>query len=148
MDCRLEARVKAMVEQLAREHHEELADAGTLADLEELTCEIGDEVTRLLTERELVRRGQYDIDGLAACPDCGQDCPPMPDPDPVVLTGLRGELAYAQPRHSCDRCRRSFFPSGRSLGVAGAQHGHAEGAPESGLGGCEQSQLPVGCRGA
>lgn len=103
MDCRFEARVKAMVEELAREHQQELADAGTLVDLEELTCEIGDEVARLLTQRERVRRGQYDLDGLAACPDCGQDGPPMPDPDPVVLTGLRGELAYAQPRHYGDR---------------------------------------------
>ena len=54
MDCRLQARIKTVVEELAREHHAELAAAGTMVDLEELTCQIGDEVTRRLTERELI----------------------------------------------------------------------------------------------
>jgi hypothetical protein len=131
MDRRLQTRMKSMVIELALEHQQELAAAGTLVDLEELTCQIGDEVTRLLTEQELVRRGQQHPGQPAACPDCGQSCLPMPDPDPVVLTGLRGELAYAQPKHFCDRCRRSFFPAGRSLGSAATQqrdnHGPAEG---------------------
>lgn len=120
MDCRLEARMKAMVEALAREHQQELAAAGTLVDLEELTCQIGDEVTRMLTEQELVRRGQEQHGQPADCPDCGRHCVPISDPEPVLLTGLRGELAYAQPRHFCDRCRRSFFPAGRALGPATA----------------------------
>jgi hypothetical protein len=29
-----------------------------------------------------------------------------------VLKGLRGEVAFAQAKYFCDRCRRSFFPSG------------------------------------
>ena len=41
MDCRLQARMKEMVEALAREHQQELAAAGTLVDLEELTCQLG-----------------------------------------------------------------------------------------------------------
>jgi hypothetical protein len=134
MDCRLQARTKAMVEELAREHQQELADAGTLVDLEELTCQIGDEVTRLLTERELVRRGQHVPHPSAACPDCGQDYLPMAEPDPVVLTGLRGQLAYAQPRHYCDRCRRSFFPSGRTAGPARAEYRHHQGVAKGGVG--------------
>lgn len=135
MDCRLKARMTAMVEALAREHQQELAAAGTLVDLEELTCQIGDEVTRLLTERELVRRGQSGLDRPASCPDCGQTCPPKPDPDPVILTGMRGELAYSQPCHYCDRCRRSFFPSGRAIGAARPQYRQHQGAATSGLGG-------------
>lgn len=134
MDCRLKAELTATIKALAQKHHQELAAAGTLADLEELTCEIGDQVTRLLTEQELARRGQGDRDQPAACPDCGEECLPMPDPDPVVLTGLRGELAYTQPRHYCDRCRRSFFPSGRAVGPACAQHRHHAGVTEGGLG--------------
>ena len=46
MECLMRARVKAMVEQLAREHQQELAAAGTLVDLEELTAGIGDEFGR------------------------------------------------------------------------------------------------------
>ena len=44
MECLMRTRVKAMVEQLAREHQQEPAAAGTLVDLEELAVEIGDEV--------------------------------------------------------------------------------------------------------
>jgi hypothetical protein len=134
MDCRLEARMKAMVAELAREHAAELAAAGTLVDLEELTCQIGDEVTRSLTEQELVRRGQEQRGQPADCPDCGRYCVPMPDAEPVVLAGLRGSVAYAQPRHFCDRCRRSFFPSGRPLGDSSAKHGHNQSLAEGGLG--------------
>ena len=141
MDCRFKARVKAMVAELAREHAAELAAAGTLVDLEELTCQIGDELTRQLTERELVRRGQEHSDQPADCPDCGRHCVPMPDPEPVLLAGLRGSVAYNQPKHFCDRCRRSFFPSGRPLGTTGAEHGDPQGSAEGGVGGSEQQQL-------
>lgn len=53
MECRMRTRVKAMVEQLAREHQQELAAAGTLVNLEELTAQIGDEFGRQLCENEL-----------------------------------------------------------------------------------------------
>ena len=39
MECRMKSRVKAMVEELAREHQRELAAAGTLVELEKLTRE-------------------------------------------------------------------------------------------------------------
>lgn len=113
MDCRFQQRVKDLVTQLAREHQQELAAAGTLVDLEELTCEMGDEVTRLLTEQELVRRGREGAGEPVACPDCGRHSPPDAEPEPVVLAGLRGELAFVQPKHFCERCRRSFFPAVR-----------------------------------
>ena len=58
MECRMRTRVRAMVEQLAREHQQELAAAGTLVDLEELTAEIGDEFGRQLCENELTGPGR------------------------------------------------------------------------------------------
>lgn len=147
MDCRLEARMKEFVAELAREHQADLAAAGTLVDLEELTCQIGDEVTRLLTERELAHRAKLQEGQSGSCPDCGQVCPSAA-PDPVLLTGLRGALAYAQPKHYCDRCRRSFFPAGRTVGPLAAEHGDDEGAATGGLGRSEQRQLSHGRRGA
>jgi len=134
---RLEKRVRQMALELAREHQQELAAAGTLLDLEELTCQIGDELTRVLTQQELVRRGQQQDEEAVACPDCGGSCPPQAEPEPVVLAGLRGELAYQQPKHFCDRCRRSFFPSGGPVGIAGAEHGDDRRAPASRLGGSQ-----------
>ena len=56
MECHMKTRVKAMVEQLAREHQQELAAAGTLVNLEELTAQIGDEFGRQLCENELANR--------------------------------------------------------------------------------------------
>lgn len=137
MDCRIQARMREMVEALAREHQQELAAAGTLVDLEELTCQIGDEVTRLLTEQELVRRGQHQSGRSADCPDCGRSCLPDWEPEPTVLVGLRGELAYQQPKHYCDRCRRCFFPSGLAIGAGAAQRRDPQGIAQGNLGGGE-----------
>jgi len=148
MDGRLQARMKEMVEALARDYQRELAAAGTLVDLEELTCQIGDEVTRLLTEKELVRRGQEHSRDSADCPDCGRSCRPDAEPEPTVLIGLRGELAYGQPKHVCDRCRRSFFPSGGAVGSAAAEQRHSAGVAEGRLGGRQQQQLRIGRRRA
>lgn len=147
MDGRLQARMKEMVEALAREHQQELAAAGTLVDLETLTCQIGDEVTRLLTERELVRRGQEDPPRPVDCPDCGRHCVPDHDPEPTVLVGLRGELAFAQAKYFCDRCRRAFFPSGGAVGNTASKQRHDEGAAKGHLGRRQQRQLRAGGRG-
>ena len=82
-----------MVEELARENQQELENAGTLLDLEELACQIGDAVTRRLRERELARRRREHDGQPAACPDCGRSCLPDAQPDADVLTRLRGEVA-------------------------------------------------------
>lgn len=148
MDCRLQARMKEMVEALAREHQRELAAAGTLVDLETLTCQIGDEVARLLTEKELGRRGQEHARQAAECPTCGRSCLPDAEPEPTVLTGRRGELVYHQPKHFCDRCRRSFFPSGGAAGNLSTEQRDDERVAEGGMGGREQRQLRVGRHGA
>ena len=133
MDCRVQARLKSAVEELARECQQELAVAVTLVDLEELACQMGDEVTRQLTEAELARRGAGPP-REEACPDCGRSSP-AGEPEPVVLQGLRGEVAYRQPKHYCRHCRRSFFPDGGPAGGAGAEHGDPEGASTGRLGG-------------
>ena len=73
MECRSNDRVRAMVEDLAREHQQELAEAGTLVDFEELTCQIGDEVARQLCQHELLGRSQRALkEEFANCPDCGE----------------------------------------------------------------------------
>jgi len=146
MECRLEAKVKAFVEGLAQEQQEVLAKAGTLVELEELTCQIGDRVTRELTQWEVARRAQALDAEEAKCPDCGKLCP-RGQPEPVVLEGLRGELAYNQPSYFCRHCRRSFFPGSRFSGGGGAEHGHAGRVAEDGLGGKQPGQLRDGRRG-
>jgi hypothetical protein len=147
MECRIESRIKAMVAELAREHQRELAAAGTLMDLEELTCQIGDEFARQLCESELVSRSQQAADAeRCECPECGWPCP-RGEPEPVLLQGLRGEVGFNQPSYFCRHCRRSFFPSGRAAGTFGAEHGYPPGLAEDGLGGQQPRQLLDGRRG-
>ena len=135
MNCHMKTRIKAMVEALAREHQQELKAAGTLVDLEELTCQIGDEFARQLCESELETRAEQATDvEQAECPDCGKLCT-RGRPEPVLLQGLRGEVAYNQPSYFCRHCRRSFFPDGRCTGIASAGHGHTKRLAEDGLGG-------------
>ncbi len=135
MECRVSARVKSMIEAVAREYQEELAAAGTLVELEELTCRVGDEVARQLCERELVDRGRRAAGAEhCECPHCGAMCS-QGEPEPVVLQGLRGAVGYSQPSYYCRRCRRSFFPAGGPFGAVGAEHGHAEDLAEDGVGG-------------
>jgi hypothetical protein len=87
MECRMKSRVTAMVEELAREYQQKLTAAGTLVDLEELTCRIGDEFARRLCESELVSRGRQAVHAEHCdCPDCGRSCP-RGEPEPVVLQG-------------------------------------------------------------
>jgi len=134
MECRMRTRLRAMVEELAREHQQELAAAGTLMALEELTAEIGDELGRQLCENQLTSRSERAAKlEQCECPQCGLLCR-RGEPEPVVLQGLRGEVAFTQPSYFCSRCRRSFFPSGRSVGVAGAKHGDTEDYAKDGLG--------------
>lgn len=134
MDCRFESRVKELIAQLARERQEELAEAGTLLDLETLTVQIGDMVTRELTQLEVTRRADALDQAEAKCPDCGRMCP-REGRDPVILNGLRGELAYNQPKYDCRHCRRSFFPDGRLSGLGTAEHGYSSGVAEDDMGG-------------
>lgn len=141
MECLMRTRVKAMVEQLAREHQQELAAAGTFVALEELTAGIGDEFGRQLCENELASRSERAAKlEQCECPKCGLLCP-RGEPEPMVLQSSRGEVAFNQPSYFCLRCRRSFFPAGRSFGIAGQGHGHAEDFAEDGLGGQQPRQL-------
>ena len=147
MECLISTRVKAMVEQLAREHQQELAAAGTFVDLEELTARIGDEFGRQLCENELTSRSERAAKlEQCECPKCGVLCP-RGDPEPVVLQGSRCEVAFSQPAYFCRRCRRSFFPAGGPIGAAAAGHRHAEDFAEDGLGRQQPGQLSDGRRG-
>jgi hypothetical protein len=147
MDCRLNAKIKAVVGDLAREHQQELAEAGTLVDLEELTCQIGDEVARQLCQHELFGRAEQAAkEEIAMCPECGEPCM-AGQPEPALLQGLRGELAYNQPSYYCRHCRRAFFPDGGIVGSANAEHCHAERVAEDGLGGKPLGQLRDGRKG-
>jgi hypothetical protein len=129
MDDRFRRELSEMVVALAERERERLAAAGTFVEIEELTAEIGDEVTRQLANLEFQRRSDVlAAQATHACPDCDRECPVSPEPEPIILKGVRGEIEYTEPRCHCTRCRRDFFPSGRPIGASAARERHAEGA--------------------
>lgn len=135
MDDRLRREVLEFVEGLAVREQERLAAQGTLADIEDLTAEIGDEVGRQLARVELTRRAEaMAAAGSHACPECGKEAPVEEELEPLILQGLRGEVEYREPLCKCTRCRVSFFPSGRRLEASAAGTGHPAGDGEGGLG--------------
>ncbi len=134
MDSELSRKISGIVAELAEAEQARLQAAGTFVELEELACEIGDEVTRQLMGGELADRGNAAASDTALCPDCGECCHQNEAP-PRRLTSSRGEVSYHEPTFYCRDCRRSFFPSGRSDGAAHASYGDTQSQPGDGLGG-------------
>ncbi len=120
MDCRLQARVKEMVEELGiREHQQELAAAGTLVDLEELTCQYWRRVHPAVNRaRSWARRGETHRQRPADCPDCGRHCLPDYEPEPTLLIRLARRVgALCNPSISATAVGGLFFPLAARLGL-------------------------------
>ena len=109
MDSELSSKISGAVSQLAKAEQDRLKAAGTFVELEELACEIGDEVTRQLLGSELVDRSNFAASDTALCPDCGECCH-QAEAHHRQLISSRGQIGYHEPRFFCRDCRRSFFP--------------------------------------
>jgi hypothetical protein len=141
MDGHLTARVRELTIELAREEQARLRAAGTMVELEELACEIGDEFARQLMSLEMADRSNQAAEATTCeCPDCGNCCG-QEDPKSRRLTGLRGEVYYHEPTFYCPVCRRSFFPGGGQRGPVGPRDGDAEVVAENDLGRGQPKQL-------
>ena len=106
MDDQLRRRVLVVSKQLAAEEKDRLAALGTFAEIEDLTAEIGDEVTRQLARFELTRRAEAMSEiGVHACPECGKEASVEAEREPLILQGMRGEIEYSEPVCKCTRCR-------------------------------------------
>lgn len=126
MDSELRTRISGIVHQLAEREHQRLRAAGTFVELEELACQIGDEVTRQLMAGQLAERSNEVADsGSQSCPDCGQ-ASSRTEMQHRELGSLRGTIEYDEPAYHCPTCRRAFFPGSRLDGVARARHHDSE----------------------
>jgi len=134
MDSEFSTKISGMVGQLASEEHARLRAAGTMVDLEELACEIGDEVTRQLMGQEMAARAnQAAEEETCPCPDCGR-AGRQKEAKARRLAGLRGEVRYHEPTFYCRFCRRSFFPGSGPDGAPGTSNRDAQAATEDDLG--------------
>ncbi len=146
MEGRLKAKVFAMTMELAREEHARLQAAETLVELEELACEIGDELTSQLMSLEMASRSNEAADRATnKCPDCGNGCG-QGNPNSRELAGLRGKIHYQEPTFYCPACRRSslsrrLWPGGRQRGSFSSRDGDAQVAAEDDLGWSQPQQL-------
>jgi len=126
MDSELTTRISGIVARLSRQEHQRLRAAGTFVELEELACQIGDEVTRQLMAGQLAERGHEVADcGSQPCPDCSQASSRI-EMQHRALGSLRGTIEYDEPAYHCPTCRRAFFPGGRLDGPLRARHHDSE----------------------
>jgi len=124
MDSELTIRISGIVDRLAEQEHQRLRAAGTFVELEELACQIGDEVTRQLMAGQLAERGNEVADSQS-CPDCSQ-VSSRAEMQHRALGSLRGTIEYDEPAYHCPTCRRAFFPPGRLDGPLRARHHNSE----------------------
>jgi len=121
MDSQISDAIGAMAAELVEKYSEQFAAAGKLIDIETLSEQIGDELTRQLASRELSNRSLKSFQSKCHdCPTCGRTWPIETEPEPVLLDGTRGEIEYIEPRCHCKKCRRDFFPSGGRTQSSGA----------------------------
>lgn len=121
MEDRLKREVLVFARRLATQEKDRLAQLGTFVEIEDLTAEIGDELSKQLAQNILSERAEEAAKvAQHACPDCGKDAPPEDEPEPLILQGKRGEIEYSEPVCYCTRCRVRFFPSGRRIEASGA----------------------------
>jgi hypothetical protein len=90
MDDQFRQRVREIATQLAVDEKQKLQAAGTLLDLERLTVEIGDELTRPITSSVLDSRAREAAEQPRhACPVCREECPGE-ELEPIFLKGGAG----------------------------------------------------------
>ena len=120
MDDRLKQEVGAIARRLAVQEKKRLAKLGTFVEIEDLTAEIGDELSKQLAQNILSDRADEAAAACHTCPDCGKEASPEEEREPLILQGKRGEIEYSEPVCYCTRCRVRFFPSGRRIEASGS----------------------------
>ena len=123
MDSELKSRISELAMELGQAERMRLKAAGTIVELEELVCEIGDELTRQMLGGELAERSNEAADQPHSCPTCGGGSEEA-TPHQRRLLSSRGEVKFHEPAYHCRYCRRSFFPGSRFDRVADACDGN------------------------
>jgi hypothetical protein len=91
----------------------------TLTQIEELFVAIREVLSEKLLADALARQAAAHAHGPAlyrTCPGCQQPLP-CTDRNERIVETRAGDAEWAEPEGYCDRCRRSFFPQSKSLGV-------------------------------
>lgn len=100
---------ESMVRELYGEHGPEWGT--TFADIEVLSSTIGKAVAAALATRAVATQAKAGVpDQHAECPGCGARAR-MVSSEPRSVQTLDGLVEWLEPEHTCDHCRKAFFPS-------------------------------------
>ena len=80
--------------------------------------DLGDQFSTMLAQNSIDQSVDSNVPA-PVCPKCDQPGCQYEEPDPRVIQAARGEVQWNEDEYFCRKCRKSFFPSNRSLGIEG-----------------------------
>ncbi len=86
------------------------------ADLEELSVQIGQAVSRSMMDQALTRQAHAVPPAAETCSGCGGRVEPNDDVEPRAVLTRVGKAHWPEPKRYCPRCRAAFFPSEPGIG--------------------------------
>ncbi len=86
------------------------------ADLEELSVQIGQAVSRSMMDQALTRQAQAVPSQAETCSGCGGRVEPADPTVPRAVLTRVGTVHWPEPKRYCPRCRAAFFPSDPGVG--------------------------------
>lgn len=89
-----------------------------LTELEDMVLAVRQVLSEKMLDEALQRQANTVASrpqALRGCSTCGQEVE-ADDPEPRIVHTRGGEAEWLEPATYCNRCRRSFFPSGQELG--------------------------------
>ncbi len=86
------------------------------ADLEELSVQIGQAISRSMMDQALARQAQAVPADAEACSGCGGRVESVADTEPRHVLTRVGTARWSEPKRYCPRCRAAFFPSDPGAG--------------------------------
>jgi hypothetical protein len=89
-----------------------------LTELEDMVLAVRQVLSEKMLDEALQRQANTAAsrpEAFRCCSKCGQEVA-MDDPDPRIMQTRGGEAEWLEPATYCNRCRRSFFPSGQESG--------------------------------
>ena len=85
-------------------------------DLEELSIQIGQAMSRSMIDQALARQAQSVPSEREACSGCGGRLRSVEDTEPRAVLTRVGTAQWDEPKRYCPQCRAAFFPSDPSAG--------------------------------
>jgi hypothetical protein len=85
-------------------------------DLEELSVQIGQAMSRSMIDQALARQAQSVPSDGETCSGCGGRVEPTDDTEPRAVLTRVGTARWDEPKRYCPKCRAAFFPSDPSAG--------------------------------